>query len=157
MHEHACQVWARSPQASKLDAELNDAFRSITGCLRPTNVEELYLFAGVAPTNIRRDVCARVENRKQERNAAHSLHGQIPAERRLKRACVLSSVRPADFPSKVIRCSEWQRRCVLKTRTLRMYPTRTIAQIAHPTTCDIGSTYRIWVHGSMARVRVYIT
>ena len=44
--EYACQVWPRSPHASKLDLELIDACRSITGCLRPTNVEELYLISG---------------------------------------------------------------------------------------------------------------
>ena len=101
--EYACPVWARSPHASKLDPELNDTCRSITGCLRPTNVEELYLLVGIAPTDIRRDTCARVEKKKQETNAAHSLHGRVPAERRLKRECFLSSVRPADFPAKVQR------------------------------------------------------
>ena len=106
--EYACPVWARSPHASKLDPELNDACRSITGCLRQTNVEELYLVAGIAPPDIRRDACARVEKKKQETNVAHSLHGQVPAERRLKRECFLSSVRLADIPAKVIRCSEWQ-------------------------------------------------
>ena len=45
--EYGCRVWARSPHASKLDPELNDACRSITGCLRPINVEELYLLAGL--------------------------------------------------------------------------------------------------------------
>ena len=63
--EYACPVWARSPHASKLDPEQNDACRSITGCLGPTNVEKLYLFAGIAPPDIRRDVCARVEKKKQ--------------------------------------------------------------------------------------------
>ena len=93
--EYACPVWARSPHASKLGPELNNACRSITGCLRPTNFEELYLLAWIAPPVIRRDVCARVENKKQETNVAHSLHGQIPAERRLNRKCFFSSVRPA--------------------------------------------------------------
>ena len=106
--KYACPVWDRSPHASKRDHELIDACRLITGCLRPTNVEELYLHAGIAPPDIRRDVCARMEKKKQETNSAHSLHGQVPAERRLKRECFLSSVRPADFPAKVIRCSEWQ-------------------------------------------------
>ena len=107
---YTCPVWARSPHASKLDPELNDACISITGCLRPTNVDELYLLAGIAPPDIRRHVCARVENKKQETNAAHSLQGQVPAERRLKRECFLSSVQPADFLAKVIRCSEWRHR-----------------------------------------------
>ena len=115
--EYACPVWARSPHASKLDPELDDACRSITGCLRPTNVEELCLLVGIAPPDIRRDVCAcaRVEKKKQETNASHSLHGHVPAERRLKRECFLSSARPADFPAKVIRCSVWHHTTALST------------------------------------------
>ena len=67
------------------------------------NVEELYLLDGIASADIRRDVCARVENTKQETNEAHSLYGQNPAERRLKsRNCFLRSVKPADFPPNVI-------------------------------------------------------
>ena len=69
------------------------------GCLKPTNVEELYLLSGIA--SIRRDVCARVENVKQETNEAHSLYGQIPAERRLKyRNSFIHSVKPATSPLK---------------------------------------------------------
>ena len=57
------------------------------------------------------DVCARVEKTKQETNESHSLYGQNPAERRLEsRNCFLRSVKPADFPPKVIRCSAWLRR-----------------------------------------------
>ena len=89
--EYACPVWAKSPHASKLDPEL-------------------YLLAGIAPPDIRRDVCARVQTKTQETNVVHSLHDQIPADRRLKRKCFLSSVQPADFPAKVIGCSEWQQR-----------------------------------------------
>ena len=84
--------------------ELNSARRAVTGCLKPTNVEDLYMLAGIAPPDIRRDVCARVENT----NEAHSLHSQNPAERMQKlRDCFLRSVKPADFPPKVIRCSAW--------------------------------------------------
>ena len=109
--DYACPVWARSPHASKLDPELNDECRSITGCLRPTNAEELYLLAGIAPSDIRRDVCAIVEKKKHEKNEAHYLlHGQVPAERRLKRYCFLSSVQSVDFPANVIRCNDWQHR-----------------------------------------------
>ena len=108
--EYAAPVWARSAHAYKQDSELNSACRAITGCLKPTNVEELYLLSGMAPSS-RRDVCARVENAKQETNEAHSLHGQIPAERRLKsRNCILHSVKPANLPPKVIGCSKWLRR-----------------------------------------------
>ena len=81
------------------------------GCLKPTNVEELYL-SGIVIPSIRRDVCARVEKAKQETNEAHSLHRQIPVERCLKsRNCYLHFVKPANFPPNVIRCSEWLRTC----------------------------------------------
>ena len=109
--EYAVPVWARSAHAYKLDSELNSACRAITGCLKPTNVEELYWLSGNTPLSIRRDVSARVEKAKQETNEAHSLHGQIPAERCLKsRNCFLHSVKPENFPPKVMRCSEWIRR-----------------------------------------------
>ena len=114
--EYAAPAWARSAHAYKLDSELNSICRAITGCLKPTNVEELYLLSGIAPPNIRRDVCARVEKAKQEINEAHSFHGKIPAEGRLKsRNCFLHSVKPANF----IRCSEWLRR---KKKTPRREP-----------------------------------
>ena len=113
--EYAAPVWARSPHVQKLNTELNSACGAVTECLKPTNVEDLYLLAGIAPPDIRRDVCARMENTKQETNEAHSLYGQHPAERRLKsRNCFLRSVKPAELSSKIIRCNEWLRR--LQTR-----------------------------------------
>ena len=79
--EYAAPVWARSSHAQKLNTELNIACRSITGCLKPTNVEDLYLLAGIAPPDIRRDVCARVEKTKQETNEAHSLWSEPSREK----------------------------------------------------------------------------
>ena len=46
-------------------------------------------------------------NRKQTQPTLYTARFQ---QRRLKRECFLSSVRPSDFPAKVIRCSEWQHR-----------------------------------------------
>ena len=109
--EYAAPVWARSSHAQKLNPELNSACGAVTGCLKPTNVEYLYLLARNAPPDIRSDVCARVEKTKQDTNEAHSLYGKNQAERRLKSSnCFLRSVMPADFPPKVIRCSAWLRR-----------------------------------------------
>ena len=106
--EYAVPVWASSAHARNLDPKLNQACRSVTGCLKPTNVEDLYLLSGIAPPAIRRDVCARMERQKQTTRLTHSLFGQIPATRRLNsRHCFLSSVQPANFPGKVLRCSEW--------------------------------------------------
>ena len=92
--EYAAPVWARSSHAQKLNPGLKSACRAVTGCLKPTNVEYLYLLSGIAPPNIRRDVCARMEKTKQETNEAHSVYGQNPAERWLKsRNCFLRSVK----------------------------------------------------------------
>ena len=63
--EYAATVWERSANAHLLNPELNQACQAITGCLRPTNVENLYLLMGIAPPEIRRSVCARVERTKQ--------------------------------------------------------------------------------------------
>ena len=104
--EYAAPEWVRSHHAHILDSELNPACRAITGCLKPTNVENLYLLAGITPPDMRRDVCARVEMKKHESNVAHSLYGQTPTESRLKSGrCFLSSVRPADFHPNVICCN----------------------------------------------------
>ena len=107
VEEYAAPVWARSPHAQKVNTEINSGCKSVTGCLKPINVEDLYLLAGIAPPDIRRDVCARMENTKLETNEAHSLYGQPPAERRLKfRNCFLRSVKLAELSPKIIRCNE---------------------------------------------------
>ena len=52
-----------------------------------------------------------MEKTQQETNEAHSLYGQNPVDGRLEsRNCFLWSVKPIDFPPKVILCSAWLRR-----------------------------------------------
>ena len=99
-------VWARYHHAHVLGSELNTSCIAITDCLKLTNVEDPYLLTGIAPPDIIRDVCARVEKKKPVSNVAHSLNGQNPTKSSLKsRSCFFSSVRPADFHPKVIRCN----------------------------------------------------
>ena len=69
--EYACPVWERSAHAHKVGPLLNDACRAITGCLQPTNVENLYLLAGIAPPAIRRSVTAQREREKQVNDNIH--------------------------------------------------------------------------------------
>ena len=109
--EYAAPVWERSAYAHLLNPELNQACRAITGCLKPTNIENLYLLAGIAPPEIRRSVCARVERTKQVERKTHSLFGHTPARRCLKsRRSFLTSVQPVHFPAKVVRVNKWKRR-----------------------------------------------
>ena len=123
-----------------MNPELNSACRAVTGCLKPTNVEDLYLLAGIAPPrHPERCMCSSGKT-KQETNEAHSLYGQNPAERRLEsRNCFLRSVKPADFPLKVIRCSAWLRR-------LQAIPHRATVNIDRDgrTTKDIRLVSAVW-------------
>ena len=82
--ENVAPVWERSAYAHLLNPELNQACRAITGCLKPTNIENLYLLAGIATPEIRRSVCARVARTKQVERETHSLFGHTPARSRLK-------------------------------------------------------------------------
>ena len=109
--EYAAPAWESSAYAHLLNPELNQACRAITGCLKPTNAENLYLLAGIAPPEIRRSVCARVERTKQVERETHFLLGHTPASSRLKsRRSFLTSVQPVHFLAKVVRVNEWKRR-----------------------------------------------
>ena len=67
--------------ALKVDPVLNDACRAITGCLQPTNVENLYHLAGIAPPAVRRSVTAQRDREKQcERQQTSTTRPQSPKE-----------------------------------------------------------------------------
>ena len=55
--EYATIVWARSAYAKNLDPELNQACRSVTGCLKPTNIEDLYLIGNSPSCYQKRCLC----------------------------------------------------------------------------------------------------
>ena len=57
--EYCSAVWGKSCHAKKINAELNNACRVITGNLRPTPLQSLYRLAGIAPPDIRRDTMTR--------------------------------------------------------------------------------------------------
>ena len=63
-----------------------------TGFLKPIYVEDVYLFAGIVPPNIRSDVYARMERPKQMEQETSSLFGHLPAGSRLmlRKDCVIS-------------------------------------------------------------------
>ena len=56
--EYCSPVWTNSCHASKIDPELNNACRIITGTLRPTHLPALYRLTGIAPPHIRRSTKA---------------------------------------------------------------------------------------------------
>ena len=59
--EYACPVGQHSVQAQKLDPGLNQTCRFVTGCMKPTDIESLYILAEIAPPKIRRLIAAQME------------------------------------------------------------------------------------------------
>ena len=103
--EYACPVWEQSAHAKRLDPVLNKNCRLITGCLRPTNVDNLHLLAGVAPPEIRREAASKLERSRQAYKPRHMLFNHQPAPSRLKsRSSFLHCVEP--LKKKISTCRE---------------------------------------------------
>ena len=110
--EYACPVWERAAHAKKLDPALNATCRLITGCLKPTPTERLYILAGIAPPEIRRQAASKKERQQQSIDQRHPLFGHVPAKSRLKsRKSFLKSVPPLGTPSTSSeRVTRWEER-----------------------------------------------
>ena len=46
-------VWCRSAHIRLINKPINDALRIVTGCLRPTPIDNLFVLAGILPTELR--------------------------------------------------------------------------------------------------------
>ena len=95
--EYACPVWERSAHAGKVDSALNDTCRRITGCLKPTALNKMYILAGMAPPSIRREVSSQSERQKCNLDKRHPMYGLTAAPSRLKSGkSFLRTVPPLD-------------------------------------------------------------
>ena len=52
--EYCAPVWCRSAHTRLIDKPINDALRIVTGCLRPTPTDNLYVLEGIQPSELRR-------------------------------------------------------------------------------------------------------
>ena len=95
--EYAYPVWTKSTHARKLNPALHDCCRIISGCLKPTNLDNVHLVAGIAPPHIRRTVACPIERTRQMTDARHKLFHHRPAASRLKsRKSFMRTVTPLD-------------------------------------------------------------
>ncbi|KAJ4918422.1 hypothetical protein JOQ06_004167 [Pogonophryne albipinna] len=78
--EYACPVWERAAHAKKLDPALNASCRIITGYLKSTPTDRLYILAGIAPPEIRRNAASKKERQQQSTDQRHPLFGLVPAK-----------------------------------------------------------------------------
>ncbi|KAL4100858.1 hypothetical protein QTP88_020887 [Uroleucon formosanum] len=82
--EYASPVWGRSSHTKKVDVALNESCRLITGCLKNTPVEQLYILSGIASPPIRRSTQADWERTKITADPRHPIYGITPQLPRLK-------------------------------------------------------------------------
>jgi len=50
--EHRASVWFHSAHTCHNDPTINEALRIVTGCLHPTTVDNLLIFAGIQPADL---------------------------------------------------------------------------------------------------------
>lgn len=82
--EYASSVWRVSAHAKNVDVVLNNTNRIITGCLNPTPVGKIQILSRIAPPNIRREVAAIVERKKQISDHRHPMFDEVQINSRLK-------------------------------------------------------------------------
>lgn len=84
--EYVSSAWRNSAHVHKVDVQLNNAMRVVSGTLKSTNLKWLPVLANIAPPKIRREVAANRIFRKFKDNEQSLLHGQLtnPPPTRLK-------------------------------------------------------------------------
>ncbi|XP_050508163.1 uncharacterized protein LOC126885603 [Diabrotica virgifera virgifera] len=107
--EFGASVWANSAHAKNVDVALNETVRIISGCLKPTPIEEVYPIAGIAPPPIRRKVTSEVERKKQETDRRHPLYDHQTQPSRLRsRKSFLKTSRSIPEAPETRRIHLWQ-------------------------------------------------
>ena len=71
--EYCAPVWCRSSHTRLVDVGLNASLRTITGFLRPTQVDQLPVLAEIAPPALRREAATLVLGRREGQHD-HLLH-----------------------------------------------------------------------------------
>ena len=71
--EYCAPVWCRSSHTRLVDVGLNASLRTITGCWRPTQVDQLPVLAEIAPPALRRKAATQALDRRACQHD-HQLH-----------------------------------------------------------------------------------
>ena len=84
--EYCAAVWCRSTHTRLVDVGLNASLRTITGCLRPTQVDQLPVLAEIAPPALIREAATLVLDRRacQHDHPLHDIMENTTHRKRLK-------------------------------------------------------------------------
>jgi len=74
--ENCAPVWCGSAHTRLIDPAINDAFRIVTGCLRPTPADNITILAGIQPAELRRKA-ATLSLARRAMEPAHLLHSAL--------------------------------------------------------------------------------
>ena len=83
--EYCAPTWERSSHCRKLDTCLNTAFRTISGCLRATPVDNLPVLAGMAPPRLRRKAVTIDTIAKAANSPSHLVYDRVTKQRKSPR------------------------------------------------------------------------
>ena len=75
--EYCAPVWCRSAHTRLIDSVLNDALRTVTGCLRPTPTDHLPILSGLQPAELRRLGATLSLAHRGSLDPDHILHGLL--------------------------------------------------------------------------------
>ena len=91
--EYCAPVWCRSAHTRLVDVSLNAALRTITRCLRPTQVEQLPVLVEIAPPALRREAATLVLGRRacQHDHLLHDVVENSNHRKRLKSLTMLNN------------------------------------------------------------------
>ena len=75
--EYYAPAWCRSPHTRLIDSVLNDALHIVAGYLRPTPMDNLPVFSGIQPAELRRQVATLSLDNRSSMDPGHIVHGQL--------------------------------------------------------------------------------
>ena len=75
--EHCAPVWCRSAHTRLIEPAINDALRIVTGCLRPTPVDNLHTLAGIQSAELRCQGATTLSLTRRGMERGHLLHSAI--------------------------------------------------------------------------------
>ena len=82
--EYCAPVWCRSSHTRLVDVGINASLRTMTGCLRPTQVDQLPVIAEIAPPTLMREAATLVLGRRECQHD-HLLHDAMEKSTHRKR------------------------------------------------------------------------
>jgi len=91
--EYCSQAWRQSAHTRKLDTQLKEAMRTVSGCVRSTPTDFLpFLSGSLPPTTQRNTACLELHRKSQSPD--HLLHETLYIRRTANRLCSRRPLRP---------------------------------------------------------------